>query len=176
MAKLSRWSSPPPTTIPARMPRPSWPCLRNINISPAPDVPVDAVGVLVTVAIELWLFWHVERTTVPSAVALKCDEMQLDHRKVVELASDMLADTDSVSAIKFEPMLYPQEAIELSDSGMRTPPKREQHVATAASLLPQHPSKRRHYFQTGMIVHWSAPGGALGMDVVAVALVMVVLY
>ncbi|KAJ7254619.1 hypothetical protein B0H12DRAFT_1289382 [Mycena haematopus] len=58
-------------------------------------------------AIKLWLFWHVEKTKLPSAVALKCDETQLDidNRVFVELLSDMLTDTDSVSATKFEPTL-----------------------------------------------------------------------
>jgi hypothetical protein len=84
---------------------------------------------------------------VPSAVALKCDAMQLDQRPVVELASDV----DPVSAVNREPMLYPQAGMELSGSTRRTPPKREQQADTALSLLPQHPIKHHStFFQAGM--------------------------
>jgi len=118
---------------------------------------VVLAALLVTVAIRLWLFWHVEMTSVPSAVPLKCCVIQLAHREVVELGSDMLSDTDPSSAMKLSPTLYPQAAIGLSASGMRTPPKTEQQADTAASLLPQH------------------PGESLGMDEVAVALAVALL-
>jgi len=86
-------------------------------------------------------------------VAFQCAVMQLAHREVVELASDSAADVESASAVNLEPTLYPQVGIELSFSGMRTPPKEEQQADTALSLLPQHP-------------------GALGMVVVALLMML----
>jgi hypothetical protein len=75
-------------------------------------------GVLVIVAITFCLFSQVERTTLPSAVALKWVVMQLDQRDAVELPPDV----DGSSAVNCAPMLYPHAAMELSFSGIRMPP------------------------------------------------------
>lgn len=125
------WTNPLPT-IPTRITRPSWLGLRSV--SPELEVEVlDGDGVLVTVAIWFWLFWHVEITTEPSAAG-KCVVTQLDQRELVEFA-----DADPSSATNWEPMLYAQLGIVLSGSGMRKPPNRVQQADTAFSLFAQQP-------------------------------------
>lgn len=65
----------------------------------SPEWPVAELdGVLDTVAVWFCVVTQVVRTTAPSAVALKCAEIQLAQRALVELA-------EPSSARKFEPVL-----------------------------------------------------------------------
>ncbi|KAJ7768258.1 hypothetical protein B0H16DRAFT_1519168 [Mycena metata] len=144
-AELRAWSNTAPATMPARIPRPSPLPLRKTSKSSAPEVALAVLeGVLVTVAMSFCASAHVERTTEPSCVALKCAVTQLDQRNVVDEESVV----EPVSAVNLSPALYPHAGMELSFRARRTPPRRVQQVDTAVSLLAQHP-------------------GALGMVVVA---------